>query len=121
MKIFLKWAFFNSLMVVPFVYGHYYNVEWAINIGLFFAWVTAIIGTLLIFTDVKSIDKIDNKLNEPSKIYQIYNFLFDLCFLMFIVGLGYIWLGIFYLLHMFGVYIFRKQINEKAKENGNSI
>ena len=48
-----KWIFFNLLFFIFGIFGLYFKVEWALNIFLFFLWVTVITGFMSFIPDVR--------------------------------------------------------------------
>lgn len=111
----IKWAIMNFSLLGLFIYGNLYNVDWMLNISVPLLWFVALVGIL-----VGSLHKelAQNLIKEdPNYTFSIPRYLdifYDAIFSIVILGMGYTALGIFYIIHIFMLDIFRKKV-EKLK------
>jgi len=102
-----------------FIYGSFYNIEWALDASLFFLWITAFMGTITLFwtdTVINTLDKDDvlRKLVRP--VPKIFENTFDVAMLILIVSQSYYFLSVFYFIHMLGFEKAHKKVEERLSK-----
>ena len=111
----IRWAALNFSIVGAFLYGTIYNIEGFLNIGVFMLWFTAIIG-LLLFSKDSAKRMLEDKPNWTPSVSPWVDVTFDVIVLGMLLFYGYIWLSAFYLIHIYGLMEFRKNIKLIKKE-----
>lgn len=97
----LKWLLPNAFILGLFMYGHLFNAAIAFNIGYFFLWATAVIGTLALFIPIERLREIvkeKEKENDYFPYKRTLDGIIDIVTLSTIVAFGFWVLGIFYFL-----------------------
>ncbi len=112
-----QYIIFNVIFLVSIYFGFFENVEGAKNLALFIAWVTSLMGTLILLAFlIESSDKTSNFSKSLCRHPEhVVPYPIDLILDLIAVGV-FIWfnhfiLGIFYFLHMIAV----KQVRDTPK------
>jgi len=118
-KAYLRWSLINGIFGVSLYYGLFENVNGALNIALFMAWISAVLGSMILFIESMRKEVIKNFLKEDRVLMPGYiDITFDFVVLLTLLWFNYIWLPIFYACHIIGGFYLR---NEYAEWNNKAL
>lgn len=112
MKAVLRWTLQNSVFAALTYYGVVEHVEGAYNVALFIIWVMFIIA----FAITMKMDDVVKSAKNYSTIPLWLDQLYDVCILAVWIWYGHEFFATLYLLHMFPLAYFKKQVQKKFKE-----
>lgn len=110
MTPFLRWGVFNFSILGLFLHGSITGYALSLNIGLFFLWVTAIIGLLLLIQDEGMLHKSMSQGKPVKLIPRFIDVPFDLVVVGSLAAFGYFALAGLYLLQMLAMDKVRKVV-----------
>lgn len=108
-----RYFIFNAAFVGLLYYGFFKGVEGALNVALTLAWITAILGVIVLLGFMGNQEKMDAEISKTMAKDNHWmspawlDIPFDCAITLLFVWQGYIVLGIFYALHIVGVQYIR--------------
>lgn len=91
---FIRWALLNGAVAAFAYFGFVQGVEGAANVAMVMLWVTIAISPIAIS------EKISSELREQRYWYKVVDTAYDISMTVFLLWIGFMWTGVFYMIHM---------------------
>jgi len=107
-----------ALLTGSFLIGSITGIAGLVSIALFYFWFASVVG-MFGFMDILAIEVHKDKPQFSFGLPQWLDITLDMVTLTIMVYFGYIWLGVFWMLHIMGMAKFRE--NVEKLQNGTGL
>lgn len=111
----IKYILVNSAFAACLYFGLYENVEGAENVAVFYAWLMFFCSTMMV-TDVGKKSIKDNLSKNGLSVPRALDAIFGIAATCAFVWYGFVWTGLFYLIHAILTHSVLSEILKEIKE-----
>lgn len=91
---FIRWALINGAVAALAYFGFVQGVEGAANVAIVMLWLTIVISPLALSKEMMA------GLRQMPMWYKAVDTAYDISMTVFLLWIGMMWTGVFYLIHM---------------------